>query len=98
MKGDVSSETDFPRIPSTVASSCLVKGFNVVAWRNITIVKSRIGVVSNETICPHPSPFFVRGVGFGLSLGFPYNITCGEIYSNDDKPVVFPAFCKIYIQ
>ena len=46
----------------------------------MTIVKSRIGVYFNESRCPYPSPFLARGVGFGLSTGFPDNITCGDIY------------------
>lgn len=95
---DVSSITDYHWIPTTLARSCLEKGFNVISSNNATIVKSRIGVVSQETLCPPPSPVFARGVGFGWLIGFPDNITCGEIYSDDTGLRVFPAFCRIYIQ
>lgn len=99
MTEDLSSETEFPWIPTTLDNSCLEKGLNVIVSHNITILKTRIGVFSNESRCPYPSPFFARGVGFGLSMGFPDNITCGEIYSDDyNGPSVTPAFCKIYIQ
>ncbi|XP_020630582.1 uncharacterized protein LOC110067577 [Orbicella faveolata] len=93
-------ETGFPWIPTTLDDSCLEKGLNVIASHNMTIVKARIGVSSNESRCPYPSPFFARGVGFGLSMGFPDNITCGDIYLGDDNdgPRVTPAFCEIYIQ
>lgn len=93
-------ETGFPWIPTTLDDSCLEKGLNVIASHNMTIVKARIGVSSNESRCPYPSPFFARGVGFGLSMDFPDNITCGDIYldDDDDGPRVTPAFCEIYIQ
>ena len=77
----------------------------MIASHNMTTVRARIGVFFNESRCPYPSPFFARGVGFGLPMGFPDNITCGDIYldaaaaaDNDDGTRVTPAFCKIYIQ
>ena len=79
----------------------------MIAARKLTIVKARIGVFSNESRCLYPSPFFARGVGFGLSMSFPDKITCGDIYldtaaaaaaADHDGPRVTPAFCKIYIQ
>lgn len=95
------SETWFPWMPTTLDNSCLEKGLNVIASYNMTIIKARIGLFLNKTRCPFPSPYFARGVGFGLSMGLPDNITCGDIYlddDDDDGPRVTPAFCKIYIQ
>ena len=101
MTQDLFSETLFPWIPTTLDNSCLEKGLNVIASYNTTIVKARIGLFLNKTSCHYPSPYFARGVGFDLSMGFPHNITCGDIYFDDDDdngPRVSPAFCKIYIQ
>lgn len=75
----------------------------MIASCNTRIVKARIGLFLNKTRCPYPSPYFARGVGFDLSMGFPHNITCGDVYLDDDDdddngPRVTPAFCKIYIQ
>ena len=75
----------------------------MIAPYNTRIIKARIGLFLNKTRCPYPSPYFARGVGIGLSMGFPDNITCGDIYlddddDNDNEPMVTPAFCEIYIQ
>ena len=76
----------------------------MIASYTTRIVKARIGLFLNKTRCPYPSPYFARGVGIGLSMGFPDNITCGDIYlddddgDDDDEPMVTPAFCEIYIQ
>lgn len=97
------SETVFPLIPTTLDNFCLEKGLNVIVSYNTRIVKARIGLFLNKTRCPYLSPYFARGVGFDLSMGFPHNITCGDVYLDDDDdddngPRVTPAFCKIYIQ
>ena len=47
----------------------------MIASYNTRIVKARIGLFLNKTRCPYPSPYFARGVGFGLSMGFPDNIS-----------------------
>ncbi|KAL9980374.1 hypothetical protein ACROYT_G008951 [Oculina patagonica] len=94
----VSSITEDPWTPNTPGSSCLEKGLNMIVSNNITTIKLRIGVVSQATLCPPPSPVFARGVGFDWLMRFPDNITCGEIYSDHSGPRVFPAFCRIYIQ
>ncbi|KAJ7326542.1 hypothetical protein OS493_027488 [Desmophyllum pertusum] len=92
-----SSVTQPPWNPTTIDNNCLKKGFNVIAPNQLPI-KSRIGLVSQETPnCPY-FPFYVRSVGFGLWNGLGSNITCGEIYFDVNGAEVFPAVCKIYIQ
>lgn len=90
-------KTRFTLIATTLDNSCLGKGLNVIAPYNTTIFKARIGVFSNESRCPYPDPFFARGLGFGSSMGSLYNITCGDIFLNDETKIT-PAFCEIYIQ